>query len=424
MHALRTQNRNVDFIETGFTGLTDFVVRYSVTRKSFLLTRNCALEALADQCLERCGNVNVGCNFKRTNVQDIEKHMEVCSYRLYKCEYGRPGGCSWMGRRWQILDHMHEDHESITILLENNHCKIKDFLLYDHDLTTQVIMAHGEVFWLRHRKDSSKFKFFGAVQQSLTITSRNVALENIAETIVDSHSNKQLSVSLPQHRLYECLTGKSMGCTWKGRQSDLWSHVLLKHHRSAMHWKREIRLFRVSNHDFSVNGTSTLLISVFDQLFWYQLRQDSSKNRWCQAIQYIGSKKQAVTYKYTLEFGPVPDDSLKRTIVYSRATHPEEEHIDNIFKSSDLRGYTATLRLLAKMDANQVKTGAKQAKIYAYTRGKRGDMRAGQELLKEDMLAKLDAHHERMMARMDSELKEMEACLGKETTDLEENPEE
>ncbi|XP_023711830.1 E3 ubiquitin-protein ligase Siah1 [Cryptotermes secundus] len=172
-------------------------------------------------------------------------------------------------------------------------------------------------------------------RQSLTITSRNVALENIAETIVDSHSNKQLSVSLPQHRLYECLTGKSMGCTWKGRQSDLWSHVLLKHHRSAMHWKREIRLFRVSNHDFSVNGTSTLLISVFDQLFWYQLRQDSSKNRWCQAIQYIGSKKQAVTYKYTLEFGPVPDDSLKRTIVYSRATHPEEEHIDNIFKSSD-----------------------------------------------------------------------------------------
>ncbi|XP_033608315.1 E3 ubiquitin-protein ligase SIAH1A-like [Cryptotermes secundus] len=135
-----------------------------VCRKSFLLTRNCALEALADQCLERCGNVNVGCNFKRTNVQDIEKHMEVCSYRLYKCEYGRPGGCSWMGRRWQILDHMHEDHESITILLENNHCKIKDFLLYDHDLTTQVIMAHGEVFWLRHRKDSSKFKFFGAVQ--------------------------------------------------------------------------------------------------------------------------------------------------------------------------------------------------------------------------------------------------------------------
>lgn len=133
-------------------------------RKSFLLTRNFALETLADLCLEECGNVDVGCNFKRANVGDIEKHMEVCSYRLYRCEYGRPGGCSWLGRRWQILDHMREAHENILILLENNFCKITDFLLYDHDLTTQVIMAHGELFWFRHQKDSSKFKFFCAVQ--------------------------------------------------------------------------------------------------------------------------------------------------------------------------------------------------------------------------------------------------------------------
>jgi hypothetical protein len=84
--------------------------------------------------------------------------------RQYKCEYGRPGGCSWLGRRWQILDHMHADHENIAILRENNHCKIKDFLLYDHDLTTQVITAHEELFWFRHQKDSSRFKFFGAVQ--------------------------------------------------------------------------------------------------------------------------------------------------------------------------------------------------------------------------------------------------------------------
>lgn len=172
-------------------------------------------------------------------------------------------------------------------------------------------------------------------REPLTITSRNVALENLAETIVDNHSNEQSSVSSPQHRMYECLAGKRMGCTWKGRRSDLWAHVLHNHERSAMHWKRETRLFRVSNHNFSINGTSTQLISTLDQLFWYQFRQDSSKNRWCQAIQCIGSKKQAEKYKYTLEFGPVPEDSLKRSIVYSRATHPEEEHIDNIFKSSD-----------------------------------------------------------------------------------------
>jgi hypothetical protein len=126
-----------------------------------------------------------------------------------------------------------------------------------------------------------------------------------------------------------------MGCTWKGRRSDLWSHVQHKHGRLAMRWRKETQLFRVSNHDFSLSGTSTQLISVLDQLFWYQFRQDSSKNKWCQAIQYIGSKTQAVKYKYTLEFGPVAEDSLKRSIVYSRVTHPDEEHIDSIFKSSD-----------------------------------------------------------------------------------------
>jgi hypothetical protein len=36
-------------------------------------------------------------------------------------------------------------------------------------------------------------------------------------------------------------------------------------------------------------------------------------------------------------------------------------------------------------------------------------LRTGQELLKEEMLAKLDVHYGRMMARMDCELEKMEA---------------
>jgi hypothetical protein len=90
----------------------------------------------------------------------------------------------------------------------------------------------------------------------------------------------------------------------------------------------------VSNHEFNVSCSSTQLISIFDQLFWYQFRQDSSKGKWCQAIQYIGAKKEASKYKYTLEFGPVAEDRLKRSIVYSSVTHSDEERIDYIFKSS------------------------------------------------------------------------------------------
>jgi hypothetical protein len=47
-------------------------------------------------------------------------------------------------------------------------------------------------------------------------------------------------------------------------------------------------------------------------------------------------------------------------------------------------------------------------------------MRASQELLKEEMLAKSGVHHESMVARMDSQLEKMEACLEK----TEVNPEE
>jgi hypothetical protein len=39
-------------------------------------------------------------------------------------------------------------------------------------------------------------------REPLTITSRNVALENIAETIADNHSDEQSTVSSPQHRYF------------------------------------------------------------------------------------------------------------------------------------------------------------------------------------------------------------------------------
>jgi hypothetical protein len=41
------------------------------------------------------------------------------------------------------------------------------------------------------------------------------------------------------------------------------------------------------------------------------------------------------------------------------------------------------------------------------------EMRAGQELLKEEMLAKFDAHLERMKIRIDSQLEKMEGGLSR-----------
>jgi hypothetical protein len=55
----------------------------------------------------------------------------------------------------------------------------------------------------------------------------------------------------------------------------------------------------------------------------------------------------------------------------------------------------------------------------------REKMRAAQEILKEEILAKLEAHRVMIMARMYFQLEEMEEYVEKtEATNLEENPEE
>jgi hypothetical protein len=90
----------------------------------------------------------------------------------------------------------------------------------------------------------------------------------------------------------------------------------------------------VKHHDFNVSGFSTHLILVFNELFWYHFRQDTSKGKWCQAVQYIGAKDKASKYKYSLEFGPVEEDFLKRRILYSSVTHSDEENIDYILSFS------------------------------------------------------------------------------------------
>lgn len=167
----------------------------------------------------------------------------------------------------------------------------------------------------------------------LAITSRNVALENIAETFVDNHGKVKSSGS-SQHRKYECLAGKAKGCTWKGRRSELWTHVRQHHADQAMFWRKESQLFHVAKHDFNASGFSTHLISFFDELFWYHFRQDSSKDKWCQAVQYIGAKNKASKFRYTLQFGPVAEDFLKRSIVYSSVTHSDEENMDHTLKFS------------------------------------------------------------------------------------------
>ena len=116
--------------------------------------------------------------------------------------------------------------------------------------------------------------------------------------------------------------------------------------------KKDSQMFRVVNHDFTTTGVNTQLISAHGQLFWYQFRQDACRNKWYQAVQYIGSKKQANCYTYTLEYGPHPGDSSRRSILYTRATHSEEECAKNIFQSADC--FNTDLNTIKMFNLNSV----------------------------------------------------------------------
>ena len=71
-----------------------------VCRRTMLLTRNFALEAVAEQCLEKCGNYEVGCDVKKTNVQDIINHMNICAYRqVYHICTVRPRNTTILDKR-------------------------------------------------------------------------------------------------------------------------------------------------------------------------------------------------------------------------------------------------------------------------------------------------------------------------------------
>jgi hypothetical protein len=78
-----------------------------------------------------------------------------------------------------------------------------------------------------------------------------------------------------------------------------------------------------------------------------------------------------------------------------------------------------------KMGANlkEIKEDIKTNQARANTNQK--EIRIGQKLLKEEMLAKMETNQERMMDKMDLQPVKLEACLGKTgATDLETNPEE
>nr|CAD7576485.1 unnamed protein product [Timema californicum] len=175
-------------------------------------------------------------------------------------------------------------------------------------------------------------------RRSLSTTSRNVALEQIAEQCLNPSQGIGVELRPPkQHRVYDCLSGKpsvfqDLGCQWQGKRSELWRHVKETHGPLAMHLERSKLCFRLTKHNFTINAKTVILFYAMNELFWYHFHQDCKRNMWYQSVQYIGPISHASRFRYELEFS---SEESRRRITFSRETHSDMEKMAAVFDSGD-----------------------------------------------------------------------------------------
>ncbi|XP_066994026.1 E3 ubiquitin-protein ligase sina [Anabrus simplex] len=132
-------------------------------RGAFIQARNLFAEHVAEKLLFSCKNADYGCCEKLSG-KCLDEHASVCPYRLYQCEPGLKTGCTWEGRRNEIYAHVKKMHELRARMKEDNNIFIDNFDLSEELSAAQLIVAHGEIFWYRVKRDPSVRKFFIAVQ--------------------------------------------------------------------------------------------------------------------------------------------------------------------------------------------------------------------------------------------------------------------
>lgn len=128
----------------------------------YLNSRSVFVEQIAEQLLYPCRNLEVGCCEKHS-LQDIEKHHEVCSHRMYECLPGKADNCKWKGRSFDILTHMMDAHANICWMVDENNI-VYEFNIFEGIEDLQLVSALHELFWYHFKCDATKQKLFLAVQ--------------------------------------------------------------------------------------------------------------------------------------------------------------------------------------------------------------------------------------------------------------------
>ncbi|KDR23538.1 E3 ubiquitin-protein ligase sina-like isoform X2 [Zootermopsis nevadensis] len=125
-------------------------------------TRNHLAERFAEKLPYSCTNQNLGCEEKFL-LRDLPSHEAACPFRLYYCVPCRPR-CRWRGRRFQVLEHMKDEHKELVWVKAYNSLVYENF---DHktDYTcTHILSSYREIFWCHSKRDAKQGKLFELVQ--------------------------------------------------------------------------------------------------------------------------------------------------------------------------------------------------------------------------------------------------------------------
>nr|CAD7588560.1 unnamed protein product [Timema genevievae] len=147
------------------------------------------------------------------------------------------------------------------------------------------------------------------------LTTRNIALENLAEKVLYSCDNadagcseKMLMIDFPDHnskcpyRLYDCLQMGKDPCEWKGHRWDLLDHINKDHimklkvdenEPNILHWKK-----------FNIDETCVFsqLLNLYGEIFWLHEKISAEEKRYYLAVQYIGIPEDSTNFTYKVEF--------------------------------------------------------------------------------------------------------------------------
>jgi E3 ubiquitin-protein ligase SIAH1 len=132
-------------------------------RGAFIDTRNRIAEELANKVRYPCKNTFHGCN-EKAYLKDMEKHESVCPHRMYHCLVAKDNGCTWTGKRSDLLRHTKKKHDKNIVrrqLCKLKHNKLNFFQRYTY---SKIFLLRGEIFWLRSDLDPLKRKLYEAVQ--------------------------------------------------------------------------------------------------------------------------------------------------------------------------------------------------------------------------------------------------------------------